>query len=158
MKKVKWFVVALLVVFSVIFLVSASHALTTEEQQYVLAMANNATNVNNCLMDVSNTLSNASVDNFNDPSWLVGLIIKVANLGKVAGEAEAIPCPERFRESNFYYLLCMDSLQSFSDYFIKAIKTNDKELMKIAFDYLLKGQEYMNEFNVAWAKETKDVN
>ena len=48
MKKVKWFVVALLVVFSVIFLVSASHALTTEEQQYVLAMANNATNVNNC--------------------------------------------------------------------------------------------------------------
>ena len=48
MKKVKWFVVALLVVFSVIFLVSASHVLTTEEQQYVLAMANNATNVNNC--------------------------------------------------------------------------------------------------------------
>jgi len=30
--------------------------------------------------------------------------------------------------------------------------------MKIAFDYLLKGQEYMNEFNVACAKETKDIN
>jgi hypothetical protein len=38
------------------------------------------------------------------------------------------------------------------------IYCGNKELKKIAFDYLLKGQEYMNEFNVVWAKETKDVN
>ncbi len=150
MKKVKWFVMILLVV---LFLTNPVYAMTTEEQQYLFALHDHLTQVDVLTEDISNTLSHATADSFNDPSWLIELIIKISNLDRVAGEAKTIPCPERFRESNSYYLQSMGCMQQFSTLFIQFIKTGDEKTVDSAMSCLKDSLYYMEKFDVAWHKE-----
>lgn len=157
MKSLKWLVIISLIVFSVLFLASVSLAFTNEEIAYIEALSKHMDNMGYLLEDTVNYLTNANPEEYDDPSYVVGLVIQVALLGKEASQAKDIPCPKRFRESNAYYLQSMYCIEEYSRLFINAIKTNDIDGMNAAFNWLHKGILIFDKFNATWLKETGGV-
>lgn len=157
MKRLKWLVILSLIVLSVLFLVSTSLAFTNEEEAYMVTLNDHMNKMNTLLEDVTNDLTNITQEQYNDPSYIVGLIIKVALLGKEVSQAKDIPCPERFRESNAYYLQSMCCIEAFCKLFVESIQVNNVAGLNMAFGWLKNSMVFLDKFNTAWLKETGGV-
>lgn len=119
--KRKWFVSVLLI----LFYASASFAFTTEEEVYMVALNDHMNCMNSKLEAILDDLTSVDSDQYNDPSYIVGLIINVTMLGKIANQAKDIPCPERFKKSNAYYLQSMYCIEAFCKLFVESIQVNN---------------------------------
>lgn len=145
MKKIKWFVIGILVLCSILLLCASGQAVTNEEYTYTVTMADHGNNISLAMSNFSNMLKIVSEKGIDDTVMIAKLITSVASLDTIAGQAKDIPCPSVFKESNKCYLQAMECIHEFCDLFIRALLNDDADEMNEAFDLIPIATKFINQ-------------